>query len=120
MKTLRWISGISAGITAGLILLIFIGDAFADGIGPILNLTPRETAMMAAFLIMFLGLVLSWKWELVGGIITVCGLAAFYLLDYALSGSFPHGPFFLIFAAPGFLFVYLGWRSRKQGKLYIL
>jgi len=114
IRTLRWIARISAGITAGLILLFFIGDALAEGFESILHLTPRETAMMIAFVVLFLGLLLGWKWELAGGLLTICGLATFYILDYAFSGSFPRGPFFLIFAAPGVLFLYLGWMSRKQ------
>ena len=70
--------------------------------------------MMVAFVAVWLGLVLGWKWELFGGLLTICGVAAFYLLDYAFSGTFPRGPFFLLFASPGLLFLYCGLQTRKK------
>jgi hypothetical protein len=62
----------------------------------------------------WLGLLLGWKWELYGGLLTLCGVAAFYLLDYLFSGTLPRGPFFLIFASPSLLFLYCGLQTRKK------
>jgi len=99
---------------AALILLIFVGEALADGFEPILHLTVRETKMMIAFFAVWLGLLLGWKWDLFGGLLTICGVAAFYLLDYVFSGTLPRGPFFLILTSPGLLFIYYGWQKRKK------
>ena len=118
IKILRWVARITAVLTAGMILLIFVGEGLSDGFDPLLHLTMRETAMMAAFIILWLGLLLGWKWELIGGLLSVGGLIAFYVLDYAFSGTFPDGPFFLIFGAPGFLFLYLGMKKSKNNKDY--
>lgn len=109
----RWIARISAGLTAALILIIFIGEGISEGFGPLLHLTTRETLMMIAFVAVWLGLVLGWRWELYGALLTIGGLIAFYLLDYLFSGTFPRGPFFLIFAAPSLLFLYYGLQERK-------
>jgi hypothetical protein len=114
VRVVRWIARILAGLAAVLILLIFIGEGLAEGFEPILHLSVREAMMMVAFVAMWLGLVLGWKWELVGGLLTICGAAAFYLLDYAFSGTFPRGPFFLILASPSLLFLYCGLQTRKQ------
>jgi hypothetical protein len=114
VRIVRWIARISAGLAAALILLIFVGEGLAEGVEPILHLTARETAMMVAFAAVWLGLVLGWKWELVGGLLTICGTAAFYLLDCAFSGTFPRGPFFLVLASPGLLFLYCGLQTRKK------
>ena len=116
VRIVRWIARISSGLAAGLILLIFIGEGFAEGFEPLLHLSIRETAMMVAFAAVWLGLLLGWKWELCGGLLTVCGIAAFYLLDYAFSGTFPRGPFFLTLASPSLLFLYCGLRTRKKRK----
>lgn len=116
VRVVRWIARISAGVMAALILLIFVGEAIADGFEPILNLTVREIGMMMAFFAVWLGLLLGWKWELYGGLLTICGVAAFYLLDYLFSGTLPRGPFFLIFAAPSLLFTYCGWQTMKKQK----
>ena len=113
VRVVRWIARASAGLTAALILLIFIGDGLAEGFEPVLHLTGREGAMMVAFVAVWLGLLLGWKWEFYGGLLSVCGVVAFYLADYLFSGTFPGGPFILIFASPGLLFLYCGLRARK-------
>jgi hypothetical protein len=41
------------------------------------------------------------------------GLIAFYLLDFLFSGTFPRGPYFLLFASPSVLFLYAGWREKR-------
>jgi len=112
-KILRWIARIWAALMAAMILFIFIGNAAADGIGPIFHLTFRETLMMVAFLIVFAGLILAWKWERLGGWMIIGGMAAFYILDFAFSGDFPRGPFFLIIALPGILFLISYYASNK-------
>jgi hypothetical protein len=63
--------------------------------------------------------LLGWKWELLGGSLTVIGLIAFYLLDFLFSGTFPRGPYFLLLASPGILFLYAGWRKKgsRMGEL---
>jgi hypothetical protein len=55
VRVVRWIARISAGVMAVLILLIFVGEAFADGFESILNLTVREIGMMMAFFAVWLG-----------------------------------------------------------------
>jgi len=116
VRVVRGIARISAGGRAALILLIFVGEALADGFEPLLSLTVREIGMMMAFFAVWLGLLLGWKWELYGGLLTICGVVAFYLLDYLFSGTLPRGPFFLIFAAPSLLFTYCGWQTMKKQK----
>ena len=114
LRVVRRIARACSGFTAAFILFIFIGDGLADGFESIIHLSVRETAMMAAFIFVWLGLLLGWKWELCGGLLTVGGMAAFYLLNYVFSGTFPRGPFFLLFASPGLLFIYYGLQTRKN------
>lgn len=114
VQIVRWVARGSSALAAALILLFFIGDGLAEGLEPLLHLTAREAAMMVAFVASWLGLLLGWKWELAGGLFTVCGLAAFYLLDYLFSGTFPRGPFFLILASPGLLSLLCGLQARRE------
>jgi len=104
-RIIRWIARTWATLMAAMILVIFIGEGIHDGIGPFFQLTLKESLMMAAFWITWLGLVLAWKWERTGGSLIIAGMAAFYLIDFGFSGSFPRGPFFLIIALPGVLFL---------------
>lgn len=113
MRVVRWTARIWSTLMAGMILLIFIGEGVNSDFGPMPHLTPRETAMMIAFVIVFIGLVLAWRWEILGGSLIVLGMAAFYLLDYLFSGSFPRGPVFLLIASPGVLFLVHGIREKS-------
>jgi hypothetical protein len=113
---IRWIARIWGALMAAMILFIFIGDSAADGIGPIFHLKSREMVMMAAFLVVFVGLILSWKWELWGGWMIVGGMLAFYLLDFIFSGTFPRGVTFLLIAFPGILFLFSHYASKKSEK----
>jgi len=114
VRVVRWIARVSSGFAAALILFIFIGEGLTEGFEPLLHLSIRETVMMVAFVAVWMGLLLGWKWELYGGLLTACGVAAFYLLDYLFSGTFPRVPFFLIFASPSLLFLYCGLQTRKK------
>ena len=113
LQVVRWIARISAGLAAALILLIFIGEGLTEGFEPLLHMTTRETLMMVAFVALWLGLLLGWKWELYGGLLTVCGVAAFYLVDFLFSGTLPGLLLPLIFALPGLLFLYCGFQTRR-------
>jgi hypothetical protein len=87
---------------------MFVGNAITDGVEPLLRLTLRESLMMAAFFVIWLGLILAWWREILGGALTVGGTIAFYLLDLGFSGTLPRGGIFLLIAAPGMLFLLYG------------
>ena len=93
------------------VLAFFVGEGIDEGFEGLLHLTVRESAMMAAFVVVWLGSVVGWKWELAGGLLTVGGMAAFCVLDWVFSGSFPRGVYFPLMASPGVLFVVYGlWK----------
>jgi hypothetical protein len=60
-------------------------------------------------------MVLAWRWEGLGGAITVGSLVALYILMFILDGRFPRGPFFALVAAPGALFLAAWLVSSQQG-----
>ncbi len=110
-RIIRWTARIWSALMAALILIIFIGDAVAEGIGPLFGLSLRDILMMVAFFIVFLGLILGWKWERLAGYLIVGGMVAFYLVDFLLSEDFPRGPTFLMIAFPGFLYLLASLRK---------
>jgi hypothetical protein len=116
-QIIRWTSRVLAALLAALILLIFIGEAVADEMGSLNVLTLREQLMMAAFFIAFLGLILGWLREKLGGWLVVGGMAAFYLLDLVFSGTFPQGATFLLIAIPGLLYLLSGY-SNSESKTF--
>jgi hypothetical protein len=63
-----------------------------------------------------LGLVIAWfRARLGGAIATVC-LIAFYLWSLLERGRFPGGPYFVLVAVPGFLFLLSSFMSWPQQK----
>ncbi|MFC1531824.1 hypothetical protein ACFL7M_00435 [Thermodesulfobacteriota bacterium] len=99
---------------AALILLFFVGETLGEGVKPLLYMTVKEILLMVVFFVLWLGLLLGWKWELLGGLLTLCAVIVFYVLNILFTGIFPRGPFFLIFAFPSLLFLYCGWQNRKS------
>jgi hypothetical protein len=61
-----------------------------------------------------LGLLLAWRSEPQGGLLTLLSLLAFYAWHLQVDGSFPEGPYFAILAAPGLLFL-LAWLADRAG-----
>lgn len=51
------------------------------------------------------GMLVAWRNERIGGMITVASLGAFYVFHFFLAGAFPGGWAWLVFASPGFLFL---------------
>jgi hypothetical protein len=89
------------GIASTLLLCVF-----AFGGGEHLRLTGREVLLFLFFPIgIVVGFVVAWWRELAGGLITIGSLAAFYVCAFVLSGRWALGPYFLLFAAPGFFHV---------------
>ena len=95
-------------------LFMFIAHIVEDGIGPVFDFSIRDVLMMVSLIGSVIGLGLAWKWERLGGILTLGGMAAFYIFDFAFSGSFPRGPVFLIVAFPGVLFLLSSLESPEQ------
>ena len=111
-RIIRWIGRAWAALMVTFMLFMFIAHIIEDGIGPALNFSLRDSTMMVSMVISVLGLALAWKWERLGGILALGGMVAFYILDFAFTGTFPRGPVFLIIAFPGVLFLLSSLETR--------
>jgi hypothetical protein len=104
----RWTARVTATLLLALVLLIFIGEGLLGDGGP--NLAKMDWPGRLMSLAMFLavaGFAVIWWRELAGGLLVVGATAAFYGLNYYISGKFPCGAFPL-FYIPGILAV-LSW-----------
>lgn len=59
------------------------------------------------------GMVVAWWKERLGGLITVASFALFYIVQFMTAGAFPRGWAWLVFAAPGFLFLAASYRRAE-------
>ena len=104
IRIIRWLARLSSLASLGLLLLIFFFLLMDLG-----ALTSTEIWGLIFFpLGVTLGMLLGWRWEVLGGSMTVLSLLAFYKVMYAANGRFPDGLWFLLFALPGLLFLYCG------------
>lgn len=62
------------------------------------------------------GMALAWRSEWVGGAVTVASFVAFYVFRFVTAGAFPAGWAWLVFAAPGFLFLATAALSRSASE----
>jgi hypothetical protein len=77
--------------------------------------TPAEAVGLAFFPIgVVVGFAVAWWREVTGGVISVLSLAAFYAWMILVAGRPPHGPYFALLAAPGFLFLASGLLARRR------
>ena len=104
MKTtpLRWTArALSAGLVALFVVLVI-----GEGPPPFWPLS-LHTLLAALLVACHAGLLIAWRWELVGGLLAMSCMAGFYLVDFANSGfeRFPGGWVFPSLFFTGLLFV---------------
>lgn len=96
---------LSIGVVFLVALFAFGNDGVASG--PI-----RDHEYIGLFFFpvgIILGIIIGWKNELLGGVISTASLACFYLVyELAIMGRIPRGPWFVVFNIPGFLFLAYG------------
>jgi hypothetical protein len=108
-SVLRWIARIWS-IASTLLVLAFMlpGESW--------NPTSNQIVGLLFFpLGMVLGFVIAWWREGVGGTVTVGSMALFYLWMWSRDGRIPAGPYFLLLAAPGLLFIVSALLSKLRG-----
>lgn len=104
VKAVRLIARILSVLSIGMILLIFMGEVVFPHSEAVFGV--REIIALSFFPFgVIAGLILAWRRELLGGLVSIGSMAAFYLTLYLFDGRFPRGPFFLLLASPGILFM---------------
>jgi hypothetical protein len=110
-KVLRWIARAWSVLSVGFVLVIVIGEVVSPH-AP--RPTVEEMVGMALFPVgVMIGLFLGWWREGLGGAIATVSLVGFYLWSYIVRGWLAGGPYFLLIAAPGFLFLALRALQRQ-------
>ena len=113
LTVVRWTARVW-GIASTLLMMAFVFGGREN-----LRFTRASATLFLFFPVgVVVGFVVAWWRELAGGLVTVGSLAVFYLLFFARNGWVPSTPYFLLFAAPGFLHVIsclIASRRRIQG-----
>lgn len=107
---LRWLARAGSLVSVAFLLLFLFGQEMAPG-----QLTFAEWLGLLFFPFgVTVGMLLAWRWETLGGAITILSLLAFYKVMYSERGRFPEGIWFLLFALPGLIFLYCGLRNNNK------
>ena len=106
INTLRWIARVTGGILLLLIFAFMIGEGFPN----LTNLTVDEQKVMAALFSMEVGIIVAFRWELTGSILTIAG----YLFFAYVEKNIIIGPVFPLFFFVGVLFLFCWWIDKKR------
>ena len=111
MKVLRWTARVWSIVSIFSLLLPFV----LEGLYWLGATSLREVIGHICFLAVLVGLIVAWRREGLGGGLVLAGTGVFYM-TWWLHGKTVRGPFLLILAAPGLLFVLYWLLDRGSGQ----
>lgn len=113
---IRWIARIWSIASIAFLLVMVIGHLF----GSEQSNPPTFGEMVGLFFFpfgVFIGLIIAWKWEGLGGMIAIGSIIGFHMTMLILGRSLDINPFIDGVAAPGFLFLICWFLSRGRLKI---
>jgi len=103
---IRWLARIISISFIGLLALFFIGEG---NINEFMHLSTNEILLMLFVPILFtIGGIISWKRELLGGILILASVIGFNIVDIIASKRFTGEIEFAFIIVPGVLFILAG------------
>ena len=75
----RWVGRIAGTLVA----LFYLSFVVGEGPPPLFRLGLQQDLVFFATATLFVGLILAWKWELLGGLIPLAGFVLLFLVGYA-------------------------------------
>lgn len=114
--TMRWIARILALVVGG--LFVYFVVEFGPRVFPTLSWTSAQgMPLLLGLLVALVGAVIAWRWELVGGLMTVAGaviVMALVCVGSGLDMLFCAFLFTLPLLVVGALYLGCCWRTRQQ------
>jgi hypothetical protein len=99
----KWVARIWSIPAICFIAVILVGEIVSPHAPPPISV--RDAIGLSLFPSgVFLGILLAWRWERLGGIICVASFFGFYATCWLFDGRLPRGPYFAFASAPGLLF----------------
>ena len=105
---LRWSARATSLCVLGLLALFAVGAKI-----DLAALAPVDWIQMLFFLWTAVGMILAWRGEARGGMLSLLGLFAFHLTEWSTSGRWPRGWALPALAVPGLLFLASAWVGRS-------
>jgi hypothetical protein len=108
----RWTARGLTVLLVGLVLVIFIGEALANGFNP-LHLKRIEAIQMTFFWTACLGMVLAWRWQAIGAALSLGGMILFFAVEIAARNGLPHALVLYLMLVPGILYLLSEFLRRR-------
>ncbi len=102
----RW----TARLLGTAILVLIVAFAIGEGLPNPLAQPLAVNLLFAAMLTMMVGLVLAWKWEGIGGLLILGGLAFFAIVNHGV----PLNIIFVPWLLTGLLYLGCGWMKAMK------
>ncbi|MFH1741677.1 MAG: hypothetical protein ABIH23_21945 [bacterium] len=112
LQILRWVARMLGTAQILLVALVFIGEVVFGPEGPPPLLRPA-TIM---FIMMLLGLMIAWRWEGPGGLLSLLGYIGFAIVNQSLLLNTP----FVVFPITAIMYLCCWWGSRRRSLLNTL
>jgi hypothetical protein len=107
---LRWTARILGTMLVGLVVLFAVGEGVR-----LQDFDAVTGSMMVVFLVALAGMLVLWRWELIGGLMVLVGMGGFYAINYMSSGELPGGWVLPVCFLPGVLSL-VSWAVEKAGQ----
>jgi hypothetical protein len=101
---IRWTARVLTALLVGLVLVIFVGVTLDGGFHP-LRLKGVEPIQMIFFWTACIGMVLAWRWQAIGGAISLGGMILFFAVEFFVTRGLPRGLVLYLMLLPGVLFL---------------
>ncbi len=109
---LRWTARALALLHLGLVLIMVVGLAVAGRFHP-LRVSGVGPVQMMFFWAACVGMAAAWRWEVIGGAISLGGVLLFFAAELAVKGGLPQGPLLYLMVLPGILFLLSSLVSKR-------
>jgi sorbitol-specific phosphotransferase system component IIBC len=108
---IRWLARIIGTLSIAIFLFLFVAEIVEKGR---IDVESDRIIMTVFMFLAFIGLIIAWKWEGLGGAMALGGLIAFNIL--APASPFKGGLLVVtgLYGLPALLFVFCWWQTKKQ------
>lgn len=108
---IRWV----ARVISVILILFILGFAIQQKLNPF-TMGSHELILTISFAVMWLGFVIAWFREGLGGFLIIAGILSFYLFSFIFSGFLPQGLPLVILLTPGVLFLIVWLRDKSNSR----
>jgi hypothetical protein len=109
---IRWTARVLTALLVGLVLVMFVGVTLEGGFNP-LKLKGVEPMQMLFFWTACIGMVVAWRWQVIGGALSLGGMMLFFAVEFAVRGGPPGGFLLYLMLVPGILFLMSAFIRRR-------